>query len=130
MKNGMVIIDADGHAVDAEPIYRERLPERYRKRNFIHPSDGFDRNQNGTISKRPETPAQNLADNDREGIDLQVIYPTGGLFLSRVREADYAIALCRTYNDWLHDWCSADRKRLTGASRCRFDTKRSHSRPR
>ena len=32
MKNGMVIIDADGHAVDAEPIYRERLPERYRKR--------------------------------------------------------------------------------------------------
>jgi len=45
MKNGMVIIDADGHAVDAEPIYRERLPERYRKRNFIHPSDGFDRNQ-------------------------------------------------------------------------------------
>ena len=81
MKNGMVIIDADGHAVDAEPMYRERLPECYRKRNFIHPSDGFDRNQNGTISKRPETPAQNLADNDREGIDLQVIYPTGGLFL-------------------------------------------------
>ena len=55
MKNGMVIIDADGHAVDAEPMYRERLPERYRKRNFIYPSDGFDRNQNGTISKRPET---------------------------------------------------------------------------
>ena len=116
MKNGMVIIDADGHAVDAEPMYRERLPERYRKRNFIHPSDGFDRNQNGTISKRPETPAQNLADNDREGIDLQVIYPTGGLFLSRVREPDYAVALCHTYNDWLYDWCAADRKRLTGVA--------------
>ena len=117
MRNGMVIIDADGHAVDAEPMYRERLPERYRKRNFIHPSDGFDRNQNGTISKRPETPAQNLADNNLEGIDLQVIYPTGGLFLSRVREADYAITLCRTYNDWLYDWCAADRKRLTGVAR-------------
>jgi uncharacterized protein len=116
MKNGMVIIDADGHAVDAEPVYRERLPERYRKRNFIYPSDGFDRNQNGTITKRPETPAQNLADNDREGIDLQIIYPTGGLFLSRVRETDYAVALCRTYNDWLYDWCSADRKRLTGVA--------------
>ena len=50
MKNGVVIIDADGHAVDAEPVYREQLPERYRKRNFIHPSDGFDRNQNDTIS--------------------------------------------------------------------------------
>ena len=44
MKKGMVIIDADGHAVDAEPVYRERLPEQYRKRNFIFPSDGFDRN--------------------------------------------------------------------------------------
>jgi len=49
-RNGMVIIDADGHAVDAEPVYRKRLPDRYRKRNFIHPSDGFDRNQNDTIS--------------------------------------------------------------------------------
>jgi uncharacterized protein len=116
MKNGMVIVDADGHAVDSEPVYRERLPERYRKRNFIYPSDGFDRNQNGTISKRPDTSAQNLADNDREGIDLQIIYPTGGLFLSRVREADYAIALCRTYNDWLYDWCAADRRRLTGVA--------------
>ena len=28
-----------------------------------------------------------------EGIDLQIIYPTGGLMLSRVREPDYAIAL-------------------------------------
>ena len=30
MKNGMVIIDADGHAVDYEPVYRERLPSEYR----------------------------------------------------------------------------------------------------
>ena len=56
--------------------------------------------------------AQNLADNDREGIDLQIIYPTGGLNLTKVRERDYAVALCRTYNDWLHDWCSADRNSL------------------
>jgi hypothetical protein len=46
MKNGMLIIDADGHAVDNEGVYRERLPEQYRKRSFIHPSDGFDRHQN------------------------------------------------------------------------------------
>src|SRR5579883_520753 len=88
MKNVMVIIDADGHAVDSEPIYRERLPEQYRYRATIFPSDNFDRTQNGRLAgKWPSTPQQNLADNDREGIDLQVIYPTGGLFLSRVREA-------------------------------------------
>jgi uncharacterized protein len=34
------------------------------------------------------------------------------LMLTRVRERDYAIALCRAYNDWLYDWCAIDRKRL------------------
>jgi len=38
MKNGMVIIDADGHAVDYEPVYRERLPEQYRNRATIYPT--------------------------------------------------------------------------------------------
>jgi predicted TIM-barrel fold metal-dependent hydrolase len=33
-----------------------------------------------------------------------------------VREADYGIALCRAYNDWLYDWCSIDRKRLKGVA--------------
>src|SRR4030081_2449529 len=116
MKNGMLIIDADGHAVDNEGVYREPLPEQDRKRSFIHPSDGFDRHQNGKIKKQPQDAAQNLADNDREGIDLQIIYPTGGLMLSRVREPDYATALCQAYNDWLYDWCSADKKRLKGVA--------------
>src|SRR5207245_518565 len=117
MKNGMVIIDADGHAVDYEPVYRERLPKQYRGRATIYPTDNFDRTQNGKLSaKRPPSSAHNLADNAQEGIDLQIIYPTGGLMLSRVREADYAVALCRAYNDWLHDWCSIDRKRLKGVA--------------
>jgi predicted TIM-barrel fold metal-dependent hydrolase len=117
MKNGMVIIDADGHAVDYDPVYRERLPAEYRQRATFYPSDNFDRLQNGKLAaKRPPSPAQNLADNDREGIDLQIIYPTGGLFLTRVREPDYAIALCRAYNDWLYDWCAADRQRLKGVA--------------
>ena len=51
MKNGMVIIDADGHAVDNEPVYRERLPEQYRKRSIIIPRDNFDRHQNGKITE-------------------------------------------------------------------------------
>jgi uncharacterized protein len=113
MKNGMVIIDADGHAVDYEPVYRERLPQQFRNRTTIYPSDNFDRTQNGKLAaKRPPSPAQNLADNAQEGIDLQIIYPTGGLMLTRVREHDYAIALCRAYNDWLYDWCAIDRTRL------------------
>jgi uncharacterized protein len=116
MKNGMVIVDADGHAIDSDPIYRQWLPAEYRSRATIYPTDNFDRTQNGKINKRPQTATQNLADNDVEGIDFQVIYPTGGLNLTRVRERDYAIALCRAYNDWLCDWCAADRRRLTGVA--------------
>ena len=113
MKNGIVIIDADGHAVDYEPVYRERLPAQYRNRVSIYPNDNFDRTQNGKLAaKRPPSPAQNLADNAQEGIDVQIIYPTGGLMLARVREPDYAVALCRAYNDWLYDWCAIDRRRL------------------
>src|SRR5262249_60432495 len=98
MKTGMVSFDADGHAVDYEPVYRERLPEQYRARATIYPTDNFDRTQNGKLStKRPPSPAQNLADNAQEGIDLQIIYPTGGLMLSRVREAEYPFALRRAY---------------------------------
>src|SRR5438477_196055 len=52
MKNGMVIIDADGHAVDYEPVYRERLPEQYRNRTTIYPSDNFDRTHNRKIAHR------------------------------------------------------------------------------
>ena len=89
MRNGMVIIDADGHAVDYDGIYRERLPKQYRERASFYPSDNFDRTQNGALAgKRPISPEQNLADNDQEGIDLQIIYPTGGLNLTRVREPD------------------------------------------
>ena len=94
MKNGMVIIDADGHAVDYEPVYRERLPQQYRNRGDDLPRRQFRPHaKRRDHAKRPPSPAQNLADNAQEGIDLQIIYPTGGLMLSRVREPDYAIAL-------------------------------------
>lgn len=117
MRNNTVIIDADAHVIDLDEIYRERLPEGFRRRMGIYPSDGFDRLQNGTLVwKRPKDARQNLADNDKEGIDVQVLYPTGGLLLSRVRERDYSIALARAYNDWLKEWCSADPGRLKGVA--------------
>jgi predicted TIM-barrel fold metal-dependent hydrolase len=47
-------------------------------------------------------PAARLVDMDREGIDLQVIYPT--LFLARLTEdPDFAAGLCASYNRWLGD---------------------------
>jgi predicted TIM-barrel fold metal-dependent hydrolase len=113
MKNGIVIIDADGHIIDDESVYRQRMPEQYRKRRGgYYPGDAFDRSQNDTLNWRPGSIEKNLADNDLEGIDVQVYYPTGGLGLAWIREPEYATALARTYNDYLHEWCSSHPQRL------------------
>jgi uncharacterized protein len=53
---------------------------------------------------------------EREGIDVAVLYPTRGLHaLSRSDlPAPLAAAVARAYNDWLYDFCAADRQRLLG----------------
>ena len=54
---------------------------------------------------------------DTEGIDVAVVYPSRGLFAQAVDDLDpaFAAAIARAYNDWLHDYCQADPKRLLGA---------------
>lgn len=62
--------------------------------------------------------ASNLADMDREGIDAALLLPTLGLFVPYGDHVDAALAreVCRTYNDWLAEYCNADRSRLKGAA--------------
>src|SRR5262249_58649976 len=47
--------------------------------------------------------AANLADMDREGIDVAVLSPTAGLYAiwSEQVAPDLAAAVCRAYNNWL-----------------------------
>ena len=49
---------------------------------------------------------------DREGIDVQVIYGSLTLALASLIDVDLAVALCRAYNDYIHDDCEAHRTRL------------------
>jgi uncharacterized protein len=51
---------------------------------------------------------------DQEGIDVAVMYRTWAHMTVSIDdlEPDYAIALCRAFNDWLVDYCSADPVRL------------------
>jgi predicted TIM-barrel fold metal-dependent hydrolase len=54
---------------------------------------------------------------DTEGIDVAVVYPSRGLFAQAIDDVDpaFAAAIARAYNDWLHDYCKPDPKRLLGA---------------
>ena len=57
-----------------------------------------------------------LKDMDRLGWDIQILLPTGnnGNFAYRVALKDLQLgaAMCRAYNNWCHDYCSTDPKRL------------------
>jgi predicted TIM-barrel fold metal-dependent hydrolase len=57
-----------------------------------------------------------LRDLDVEGIDAAVLYPTLGLLLGGIESPDLYVALCRAYNRWLADYCSAAPERLFGAA--------------
>jgi predicted TIM-barrel fold metal-dependent hydrolase len=49
---------------------------------------------------------------DQDGIDVMVTYPTSGLRVGGLHEADFAAALSRVYNDWMRRFCDTDPARL------------------
>ena len=52
------------------------------------------------------------------GLDVAVLYPSIGLGIMMREEMDpkLAAAIARAYNDWLHDFCQTDPKRLKGVA--------------
>jgi hypothetical protein len=62
------------------------------------------------------SPEIRLKDMDGYGWDIQVLLPTGnnGNFAYRValKDVQLGAAMCRAYNNWCHEYCSVDPKRL------------------
>ena len=60
-----------------------------------------------------------LAAMDLEGVDAAALLRTlGGMWVIGTDglEPEYAAALCRAYNNWLHDYCAEDPARLKGVA--------------
>ena len=109
------VVDADGHITDSEEGISAYLEEpfRSRRRPFFH-RDNWDRalsGRRGSSARDAETWVKAM---DTEGIDLAVLFPTAGLGIGLVREADFAAALCRAYNDFVHDRFMKQNSRLKG----------------
>jgi len=51
---------------------------------------------------------------DEVGIDATVLYPSAGLAVGLITSRDWAIAVCRAYNDWLHESHLKDHQALNG----------------
>jgi predicted TIM-barrel fold metal-dependent hydrolase len=66
-------------------------------------------------------PDQHLRDMQLDGVSGEVLYPSQGLFYFKVVDTPLMSAIFRAYNDWLADFCSADRTRLKGIAMINLD---------
>ena len=67
-------------------------------------------------------PRAKLKDMDLDGVWGEVIYPTLGLTLWRVRDGKLLSLVSRYYNDWVADFIAADSKRLRAVAMINLDS--------
>ncbi|MGF7236953.1 MAG: amidohydrolase family protein [Frankia sp.] len=142
MKEQYRIIDADGHVMEPDAMWaqyitpglRDRAPRRvaadgqswgqlvvdgvpiYRS----YPDGLVSAFQDNTIEYYAEyaaagfDPPSQVKACDRQGIDVQFLYPSLGLGVAAIDGQDpvLAAAICRAYNTWLVDFCSYEPDRL------------------
>ncbi len=125
------VIDADSHVLEPpdmwgqylEPEFRDKAPyfikdeqggEHLVTDGVVH--DRIPYPEEGWTARRPGgfNPHERVKDMELEGIDVQVLFPTQGLFIQAVSNAPLAAALCRAYNNWLADYCRACPGRFVG----------------
>ena len=135
------IIDADGHVQEKFAPWEELLEGPYKKKApRVVKADGRDQLlMEGRIwakpsgvgcgigavphnrSPQPTTgmwdPAQRLKDMDLEQIEISVNFGTT-VFLSLpfLEDKDYACAVAKAYNNWLHEYCRHAPERLKGVA--------------
>ncbi len=101
-----LVIDADGHVTESTEQVAKYLDEPFRRRpiNFpFYPSDGWDRRLLGTLGDFAGDAESWLRALDKGGIETTVLYPTLGLFMSFLKDREWAVALCRAYNTLMHE---------------------------
>jgi predicted TIM-barrel fold metal-dependent hydrolase len=59
-------------------------------------------------------PVARMADQDRDGVAAEVIYPSVGMVLCNHRDLDYKKACFDAYNQWLAGYCNSSPARLFG----------------
>jgi predicted TIM-barrel fold metal-dependent hydrolase len=100
------VIDADGHVRDRDADVRPFIEDPYcRREGSLVPGDEWDSSMYGKLGMNIHDISTRLQDMDKEGIDISVLFPTGGFNVIRIPEKDYAAAFCRGYNNWVANIC-------------------------
>ena len=148
-KDGFKLIDAELHVMEPvdlweryiDPEFKDRAPRRLSERRWdirtvvegevmasmteynypaMNPAE-----ENALAERYAEEiaanfdPASQIKAMDNEGLDLAVLYPTSGMYITAKNGMDprFAEAACRAYNNWLYDYIQeADPQRVFGAA--------------
>jgi len=100
------IVDADGHVIESPNQVAKYLDEPFRRRGAsfqFYPWDGWDRGLLGTLGDEAGDAETWLRALDKGGVETAVLYPTFGLFISFLKDREWAVALCRAYNSLMHE---------------------------
>jgi predicted TIM-barrel fold metal-dependent hydrolase len=119
-----------------EPRYRDQVPKvAYMDGNFmVYEPDGKFVTKSEIQSAHVESarrafeekygeayrqwwsPQIRLSDMDKHGWDIQVLLPSGNngnfAYVVALKDLQLGAAMCRAYNNWCHEYCSVDPKRL------------------
>ncbi len=106
----MKIIDGDGHVFEDSEGLRKFLPSPFNEGRTLDrwfpPLDHFHAFIGETPPgsfRRDTGPDEWIAFMQDVGIDQAVLYTTSGLGVGKIFHRDWAIALCKAYNNWLHE---------------------------
>jgi predicted TIM-barrel fold metal-dependent hydrolase len=123
-KNGVPVIDCDGHLIESIPEMAEYMDPGIRgvavapnrNRQGVFPSlDGFHYPGSRGIGTKPgkervtasehRTGSEQdwLAFLEKTGVEQAVMFTTEGLSVGMIQLSDYAVRVCRAYNDYVAD---------------------------
>ncbi|HVA23652.1 MAG TPA: amidohydrolase family protein [Chloroflexota bacterium] len=105
----MRIVDGDGHVMEDSAVIAKFLPAPYNSRTdvarWFPPLDHF----HAFIGQTPPGSFRNVGPDgwleflDDVGIESTVLYTTGGLAYGKIFHLDWAIALAKAYNNYVHE---------------------------
>ena len=99
------MISTDSHVMEPDELWQQ-LPPRLRS---LLPNVPFRNSPPGALNA-----SLRLKDQLNDGIAAEVLFPNYGMALYGVDDIELQQESFKLYNDWLHDWTSADHKRLIG----------------
>lgn len=106
---GEKIISADSHTMEPEDLWLKNLPPSLKSKYPNFPK----RNSPGEKAGGGN-PKARVAEMEVDGVSAEVLYPTLGLRLFALEDAELQEACFQIANDWLIEYCKAAPGRLVG----------------